>query len=50
MIGREVVGLMSMLVVVGLLTYAIANGGNTASVITASANGFGGLIKASTQR
>lgn len=50
MVGREIVSIATLLVVVALITYAIANGGNTAKVISSAGDSFAGLLRAATQR
>ena len=50
MVGRELVGVATLMVVVTLFTFAIANGDKTAKVLQASAEGFAGLLRAVSQR
>lgn len=50
MVGREIVSVATLLVIVSLVTYAIANGSNTTKVIGAAGDSFAGLIRAATQR
>lgn len=50
MIVREGVGLLTGIVVLAGLAFAIANGAQTAAVMTAAGNSFGNLIRAATGR
>jgi hypothetical protein len=48
MIGREVFGVATAILVVAALSVAIVNGGQTAQVLNAAGSSFSGLIKAAT--
>lgn len=45
---RDIIGVATAIVVLAGVSVAIANGGNTAKVIEAFGNSFGGVIKAAT--
>lgn len=48
MLVKEGVGVMTALIVLAGLAFAIANGGQTAKVLDAAGGSFGGLIRAAT--
>ncbi len=50
MVWKEGIGLLTGIVVLAGITFAIANGDKTAQVMTAFGNSFGGLVKAATGR
>ncbi len=47
---REVVGIFVAVIVLAGLSVAVVNGGQTAGILTAGANGFSNVVKAATLR
>lgn len=50
MVVREAVGLLTGIVVLAGLAFAIANGKDTAAIMKAAGDSFAGLIRAATGR
>lgn len=50
MIVKDAIGLLTGIVILAGLAYAIANGANTAKIVGAAGDSFAGLIRAATGR
>ena len=47
---KDVIGVLTAIVILAGIAVAVASGSNTASVMTSAANGFSNVIKAATLR